>query len=126
MAQGVFIALSQARAFQREVAIAESQRKSASQNLPQDDGEEDATESEEDADEVDGMEGDEEETTQKTESKRHKRHKRHKADENKKENAAGGDWELPSMFRALRGSDPGMQTLNHTWFVRQPCANWPW
>ena len=82
MAQGVFIALSPARAFQREVAIAESQRKSASQNLPQDDGEEDATESEEDADEVDGMEGDEEETTQKTESKRHKRHK---AEDEKKE-----------------------------------------
>jgi len=65
-----------------------------------DEGEEDAKDTEEDAEEVDDMEGDEEEATEKTESKK----KRHKSeDENKKDNAAGGDWELPSMFRALRG-----------------------
>jgi len=65
-----------------------------------DEGEEDAKDSEEDAEEVDDMEGEEGEATEKTESKK----KRHKSeDENKKDNAAGGDWELPSMFRAFRG-----------------------
>ena len=115
MAQGVLIALSQARALQREVAIAEFQWRLLGQTLPQDEGEEDATESDESDKEVDDMEGDEEEATEKTESKK----KRHKSeDENKKDNAAGGDWELPSMFRAFRGSDRGWHEDMQGWIIR--------
>ena len=98
------------------VVIAEFQWRLLGQTLPQDEGEEDAKDIEEDAEEVDDMEDEEEEATEKTESKK----KRHKSeDENKKDNAAGGDWELPSMFRVLRGPDRGWhEDLLQGWIIR--------
>ena len=89
----------------------------------QDNGE-DEVEGLDEVEEVDGEEGEEgaedEDATQKAEDSK----KRKSEETDKKDNAAGGDWELPSIFRILRGSgmrvSPGFQV--EVYVMHFPCC----
>ena len=53
------------------------------------------------------LDGTESEEGEEAETKDVRKKKRKPEAEEKEDSAAGGDWDLPSIFRTLRGSDRG-------------------